>query len=212
MDQGMNRMHQTQSKCCPQVMLTPKAHSTIHRWSTCPPRASTMARSLCGTMTTNHSERLNDGAFLLPVLLENIEQHVTMCQQWLQDGLNWHSRWSDCTELYSWNRQATHWIPCDGPLTRYAILRVAHAPGMPGTFYPPPRVSDPDMHHVTCVTHVPWCMPGSPTSGFLWSRWQGKRSRHSRCMRKPQVYSSGKSPWQIDLSSCWVEQQVIQQE
>ena len=25
---------------------------------------------------------------------------------------------------------------------------------MPGTFSPPPRVSDPDMHHGTCVTHV----------------------------------------------------------
>ena len=30
---------------------------------------------------------------------------------------------------------------------------------MPGTFSPPPRVTDPDMHHGTCVTHVPWCMP-----------------------------------------------------
>ena len=38
---------------------------------------------------------------------------------------------------------------------------------MPGTFSPPPRVSDPDMHHGTCVTHVPWCMTGSLTSGFL---------------------------------------------
>ena len=35
----------------------------------------------------------------------------------------------------------------------------AHAPGMPGTFSPPLHVSDPDMHHGTCVTHVPWCMP-----------------------------------------------------
>ena len=26
-----------------------------------------------------------------------------------------------------------------GPLTRYSILRVAHAPGMPGTFSPPPN-------------------------------------------------------------------------
>ena len=25
------------------------------------------------------------------------------------------------------------------------------------------------MHHDTCVTHVPWCMPGSLTSSFLWS-------------------------------------------
>ena len=51
-----------------------------------------------------------------------------------------------------------------GPLARYVKFRVAHAPGMPGTFSPPPRVSDPDMHHGTCVTHVPWCMPGSLTS------------------------------------------------
>ena len=46
-------------------------------------------------------------------------------------------------------------------------LRVAHAPEMPGTFSPPPGVRDPDMHHGTCVTHVPRCMPGSLTNGFL---------------------------------------------
>ena len=28
-----------------------------------------------------------------------------------------------------------------------------------------PLVSDPDMHHGTCVTHVPWCMSGSLTCG-----------------------------------------------
>ena len=28
-----------------------------------------------------------------------------------------------------------------------------------------PLVSDPDMHHGTCVTHVPWCMQGSLTRG-----------------------------------------------
>ena len=54
-----------------------------------------------------------------------------------------------------------------GPLVRYVKLRVAHASGMPGTFSPPPRVSDPGLHHGTCVTHVPWCMPGSLTSGFF---------------------------------------------
>ena len=84
---------------------------------------------------------------------------------------------------------------CNGPLDRYVKLRVAHAPGMPGTFSPPPRVSDPDMHHGTCVTHVPWCMPGSLTSDFHWSRWWGKRSLHSRRMRNPQFYISGKRPW-----------------
>ena len=81
-----------------------------------------------------------------------------------------------------------------GPLARYVKLRVAHAPGMPGTFSAPPRACDPDMHHGTCVTHVPWCIPGSLTSGFLWSRWRGKRSRHSRRMRNPQFYVSGKKP------------------
>ena len=43
---------------------------------------------------------------------------------------------------------------------------------MPGTFFPPARVSDPDMHHDTCMAHEPWCMPESLTSGFIWSRWR----------------------------------------
>ena len=100
--------------------------------------------------------------------------------------------------------------PCiwyHGPLARYANLRVAHALGMPGTFSPPPRVSDPYMHHGTCVTHVPGCMPGSLTSGFLWSRWRGKRSRHSRRMRNLQFYVSGKRPMDMIPNICdWVLQ------
>ena len=74
-------------------------------------------------------------------------------------------------------------VLCHGPLARYVKLRVAHAPGMPGTFSPPAQVSDPDMHQGTCVRHVVWCMPGSLTSGFHWNRWRGKRSWHSRRMR-----------------------------
>ena len=76
----------------------------------------------------------------------------------------------------------------NSPLARYVKVRVAHAPGLPGTFSP--RVRDPDIHHGTCVTHVPWCMSGSLTSDFI--RWRGKRSRHSRRMRNPQFYVSGK--------------------
>ena len=85
-----------------------------------------------------------------------------------------------------------------GPLTRYVKLRDAHAPG---TFSPPPWVSDPDMQHGTCVTHVPWHMPGSLTCGWLWSRWRGKRPRHSRRMRNPQFCASGKRPmlWPVLL-------------
>ena len=81
-----------------------------------------------------------------------------------------------------------------GPLARYVILRVAHVPGMPWTFSPLPLVSDPDMHHGACVTHASWCMPGSLTSSFLWSRWRGKRSRHSWRMHNLQFYVFGKGP------------------
>ena len=64
------------------------------------------------------------------------------------------------------------------PLTRYVKLRVAQ---VPGTFFPPARVSDPDMHRGTCLMHVPRCMPGLLTSKWWW------RCRHSRRMRKPQT-------------------------
>ena len=46
-------------------------------------------------------------------------------------------------------------VLANGPLARYTKLRVAHTPGMPGTYSAPLRVSDPDMHQDICVTHVP---------------------------------------------------------
>ena len=64
------------------------------------------------------------------------------------------------------------------------------------------RLSDPDMHHSTCVMHVPWCMPGSPNKGFLWSRWPVKRSRHSQRMRNSKFYVSGKRPMSKIFSNC----------
>ena len=89
------------------------------------------------------------------------------------------------------------------PLSRCVKLRVAHAPGMPETFSPPPRVSNTDMHQGMCVTHVPWCMPGSLTSGFLWNPWLGICSRR---MRKPRFYVSGKRPmdqWSENTLLIW---------
>ena len=85
------------------------------------------------------------------------------------------------TLIYLYVRGSSH-----GPLTRYVKVRVAHTCiGNAGTFSPPPRVS---------VTHVPWCMPESLTSGFLWSRWLEKFSRHFRCMYNMQFGVSGKRP------------------
>ena len=51
------------------------------------------------------------------------------------------------------SRQSTAGVGCKipssvyEPLARHVKLRVAYAPGMPGTFSPPTRVSDPAMHH-----------------------------------------------------------------
>ena len=97
-----------------------------------------------------------------------------------------------CNEAGS--NRATSTMKQNGPLARYVTLRDAHASGMPGTFSPPPRVSDAGMHHGTCVAHVPWCMPASLTSGFRWSRGGEKRSRHSRRMHNSHFYVSGKRP------------------
>ena len=83
----------------------------------------------------------------------------------------------------------------------WASCQIRKITGMPGRFSPSPRVSDPDMHHGTCVTHVPWSMPWSLTSGFLWSRWWGKRFRHSRRMHNTQFYVSGKRPMETSLHS-----------
>ena len=49
-----------------------------------------------------------------------------------------------------------------------------------------PLVSDLGMHHGSCVTHVSYCLSESLTAEG------GKRSRHSRRMRNPQRYVSGK--------------------
>ena len=83
---------------------------------------------------------------------------------------------------------------------------------MSGMFSPPPRVSDPGMHHGTCVTHVPWCMPGSLINGFLCSRWRGKRSRHSQRMRNSQFYVPGNRPigYMVCLWYVWLFQYIKQ--
>ena len=104
-----------------------------------------------------------------------------------------------------------------GPPTKYLKLRVVHAPGM---LSPPPWFSDPNMHHGTCVTRVPWCMPWSLTSGFIWSPWREKRSRHSRRMHNPQFYVSGMRPIGsttrcLDISSAilkWGHQYIYSKE
>ena len=75
------------------------------------------------------------------------------------------------------------WSSLHGPLTTYVKLRVARAPGMPGTFFPPPT-SKETASYACAMMHGEIADP----------RWQGKRSRHSRRMRNSQFYVSGKRP------------------
>ena len=102
-----------------------------------------------------------------------------------------------------WRYCFTHdWLFVDNPhlelaqLASYQMRKIVGCAsgGMPGAFSPPTWVSDPGMHRGTCVTHVPWCMPGLLIRGSLWSRWWEKRSQHHRCMRNPQFCVSVKRP------------------
>ena len=73
---------------------------------------------------------------------------------------------------------------------------------MPGMFSPPPQIGDPDMHHGTCVTNVPWCMPGLLTNGFLWSRWWGKLPGiPGSCATRNFTYLV-RGPWIADTKRC----------
>ena len=67
-----------------------------------------------------------------------------------------------------------HWLSGESfPWASYQIRKIAGCAcaGNAGNVFPTrrlqskPLVSDPDMHHGTCVTHVPWCMSGSLTCG-----------------------------------------------
>ena len=83
-----------------------------------------------------------------------------------------------------------------GPLTRYVILRVAHAPGMLGTFsltanskgkplVKRSRHASRHVRHARAVMHVWIACP----------RWWGKRYRHSRCMRTCNFLYLARGPW-----------------
>ena len=79
-----------------------------------------------------------------------------------------------------------------GPLTRYVTLRVAHAPGMPGTFSPTADVKGnrkleiPARASRTCHDA---CRDRLPAS------LRGKRSRHSRRMRTHSFTYLARGPW-----------------
>ena len=110
--------------------------------------------------------------------------------------------WSLVCPKQTPSHNTSQWYPSEvcqhGPLTRYVKSRVAHAPGRPGTFFPPPnskettrsrsRHASRHVRHARVVMHA----------GIANPLWRGKRSRHFRGMRNPQFYVSGKSPFLIN--------------
>ena len=68
--------------------------------------------------------------------------------------------------IAGWLNLVRSWASCQ--IRKIVVCACA---GNAGNIFPTrrlqmkPIVSDPGMHHGTCVTHVPWCMPGSLTCG-----------------------------------------------
>ena len=91
------------------------------------------------------------------------------------------------------------YISLNGLLTRYVKLRIAHAPGMSGTFSPEltsketasklSRHASRHVRHSHAVMHV----------GISNPQWRKKRFRHSRRMRNPQFYESVRIVFCIQL-------------
>ena len=90
------------------------------------------------------------------------------------------------------SRQNPHSLSIHGSLTRYLKLWVAHEPGFFSAtdLKKNPLVSDPRTHHGTCISHLPWCMSGSPTRG-------GKRPMGS-CKRVPYLTTLNKKSRNTD--------------
>ena len=84
----------------------------------------------------------------------------------------WASKLWFCGTLFL-RMDSTFSISCYVPWASYQIRKIVGCAcaGNAGKVFPThrlqrkPLVSDPGMHHGTCVTHVPWCMSGSLTCG-----------------------------------------------
>ena len=81
--------------------------------------------------------------------------------------------------------------PCTSSWASCQIPKIARTcAGNAGNVFPATAVSDPDIHHGTCREA---CRDRWLTVSFEIGDGE-KRSRHSRCMRNPQLYVSGKRP------------------
>ena len=87
-----------------------------------------------------------------------------------------------------------------GPLARYVKLRVAHVPGMTGTFSPPPTSKEIAIYRSRRASRQACDARAIMHVGIDNPRCRGKRPRHSRCMRNQQFCVSGKRPMEVQAN------------
>ena len=86
----------------------------------------------------------------------------------------------------------THICQTFGKITWLNILGVTH---INNPINNSRNGNDPDMHHGTCVTHVPWCMPGS----LIFS----KLLNHVAVRGQEAISTKSKHSNTDNFSSCW---------
>ena len=116
----------------------------------------------------------------------------------MKTRLVWGVCCMDYAALFEMSRCIQHHVITDhaktGSWASYQIRKIAGCAcaGNAGNVFPrhriqwKPRISDPGMHHGTCVTHVPWCMSGLLTHGG------GKTFPAFPAHAHPQFYVLGK--------------------
>ena len=112
--------------------------------------------SVCGSLIINKNKP-QDIYFHIPTRIKKKQQQLTPSDKGLQPC----DRMKFCAK-----KSKSLWAS-------YQIRKIAGCAcaGNAGNVFPrrrfqrKPIVSDPGMHHGTCVTHVPWCMSGSLTCG-----------------------------------------------
>ena len=127
--------------------------ASVKQWSCYP--VSTVAKY--------HRESFYDN--FLVGLKYNLRDHNTdkLCHRKIASGL---LAYSELLKRYIMHSYRYAWAS-------YQVRKIAGCAfaGIAGNDFPRHRrqgkqpVSDPGMHHGTCVNHVPWCMSGSLTSG-----------------------------------------------
>ena len=139
----MNYCEDKKTRTCPKYLAAlrgPKATTRKRLWRVWAPRTSSQPA---------HQTAVNQSATLLSLHCSVSCTYFLSCT--LIGRINCH-RAPAIVKSWLGRQPSKH-----GPLVRYVKLQVVYVAGMPRTFSPAPQVSNDDMHHGMCVTHLPQC-------------------------------------------------------